>query len=443
MISWEKWDDRKLEEDGRNKLLFIRRFGEKESEFMEKGVFGRKGIETLSNSYMPVRVDADERPDIFRRYGLKYTPTVMLLTKDGRTLGGGNFCDYETFIKFMMEIGTLLSREREIIEKYGAEEIQDDKETEIELREKEKLGEAVNSLAEKFSEKPILSAELLLTLLEFFIRKKDEQKCRRIIETLDKIEDKVEGGIFSGQLISNPLKFSTRKTALENAKYGKLLHDFSNEFGDKSIQEKAQKQLEFLLSNFKDNGFLSRSISEDDEYYKSTKGLREIREKPEKDKRIFADTGFEVALYLSGVGMKSEAKEIIRQVLLKLYDEKEKKLFHSEQKQVYNLVHDISLGLLAILDADKDGEMKKYVEEFEEILLPKKGKALYFDFDENGFGFLKKKKVDVEANINLAMFFMKAGKVDSAKSVITYLTPFLEDNPAEMLRWWSVAERII
>jgi len=441
MINWEKWEDEKLKADSRNKLLFLRRFGEKESDFMEKGVFGRKGIETLSNSYMPVKVDADERPDIFRRYGLKHTPTVMLLTKDGRTLGGGNLADYETFIKFIIEVGTLLNRERDIIEKYGAEEIEDDEEVDIELKDEVKIGDMVNSLAEKFVETPILSAEILLTLFEYFLRKKDERRCRRIIEHLEKIEDKVESGIFSGQLVSNPMKFSTRKTVLENIKYAVLLSEFSKEFGDKNIEEKAKRQSEFL-STFKNNGFFSKSIAEDDEYYKSTKGIREIREKPEKDKRVFADTCFDTAFYLAKLGRHEEAKSVINYVLQNLWSPEEKKIFHSGEKDVANLMCDLSSGLRAMVAVDKE-TFKKEIQSFLDIAKTKKGEFLYFDFDENGFGFLKKKKIDVEANIKLSMFYILVGEKDEARNILIHLIPFLGDEPTLMIKWYLTASEIL
>jgi hypothetical protein len=299
----------------------------------------------------------------------------------------------------------------------------------------------VNSLAEKFVETPILSAEILLTLFEYFLRKKDERRCRRIIETLEKIEDKVESGIFSGQLISNPMKFSTRKTVLENINYAVSLSEFSKEFGDKNTEEKAKKQSDFL-SFFKNDGFFSKSIAEDDEYYKSTKGMREIREKPEKDKRVFADTCFDTAFYLAKLGRHEEAKSVINYVLQNLWVPEEKKIFHSGEKDVANLMCDLSSGLKAMASVDKE-TFKKEIQNFFDIAKTKKGEFLYFDFDEKGFGFLKKKKVDVEANIKLSMFYILVGEKDEARSILIHLIPFLGDEPTLMIKWYLTASEIL
>ena len=173
MINWEEWNDEKLKADQRYKLIFIRRFGEEESEFMEKGVFGRKGIETLTSRYIPVKVDVDERPDVFIRYGFGATPSVSITTQDGRTLGGGTLCDYESFIKFMIELGTLITREKEIIEKYGAEELEEDEEpendidiSEIRLQDLANPISAGNNLSLPFTFLPVANQIILLAALE-------------------------------------------------------------------------------------------------------------------------------------------------------------------------------------------------------------------------------------------------------------------------------------
>src|SRR5262245_8926183 len=45
--------------------------------------------------YVPIRVDADRRPDICERYSLGGWPTTAFLTPDGGLLGGGTYVDHE------------------------------------------------------------------------------------------------------------------------------------------------------------------------------------------------------------------------------------------------------------------------------------------------------------------------------------------------------------
>src|SRR5688572_5376363 len=43
----------------------------------------------VNSRFVPIRVDADRRPDVSERYGLGGWPTTAFLTSDGRIIGGG------------------------------------------------------------------------------------------------------------------------------------------------------------------------------------------------------------------------------------------------------------------------------------------------------------------------------------------------------------------
>jgi hypothetical protein len=59
---------------------------------MDRVCFRDEGTAALINDRLvPVRVDADHRPDIADRYDLGGVPTTAFLTPDGRLLGGGTF----------------------------------------------------------------------------------------------------------------------------------------------------------------------------------------------------------------------------------------------------------------------------------------------------------------------------------------------------------------
>ena len=60
------------------------------SSFADPDVVARVGLR-----YVPIRVDADRRPDICERYSLGGWPTTAFLTPDGNLLGGGTYVDRE------------------------------------------------------------------------------------------------------------------------------------------------------------------------------------------------------------------------------------------------------------------------------------------------------------------------------------------------------------
>jgi len=435
MVNWEEWNDEKLKADQRYKLIFIRRFGEEESEFMEKGVFGRKGIETLTSRYIPVKVDVDERPDVFVRYGFGTTPSVSITTQDGRTLGGGTLCDYESFIKFMIELGTLITREKEIIEKYGAEELEEDEEPENDIDISEiRLQDLAQNVAKRVVEAKIPSTKLLLEILSMWIKIGNETEARKTLNLLEMAEDKVEGGIFSGSSYENPLKFSTFKSSDENVRYALELKRFGEKFNDKAIQEKAEKQLDFSKTFFNGEYFINL-IGEDQEYYKSTKSIREIRQKPPKDERLFSGKNLEIAEMLIDLGELDLAQKVVNKVSESLISGK--KVFHSEKKNVENMTADLTQALITF------SKMKNYpeekIKELEEILYSKRGKNLFFDYKENGFGALKKRKIDILGNIKAAKFFKFQGKEKEANEIIKSLLPkILEKNPTYIIYIYSL-----
>src|SRR5688500_17024632 len=59
---------------------------------MDRTSYADPAVAALINDrFVPVRVDADRRPDISSRYTLGGWPTTAFLNADGEILGGGTF----------------------------------------------------------------------------------------------------------------------------------------------------------------------------------------------------------------------------------------------------------------------------------------------------------------------------------------------------------------
>lgn len=435
MIKWVEWDDEKLKQDGRFKLIFIKRFGQQESEFMEKGVFGRKGIEAFSNMYMPVIVDADRRPDIFLKYGIKLIPSVVITTKDGKIIAGGGTADYDTFIKFMIELGTLINKERDVIENIAAEDMEEDKEEEIKisLKEAENL---VSKMVEQVVKSDIRDSLFLLSVLEYLLGKGNKEKANGIVSVLEKNEDKIEGGLFSGASVTNPISFSTMKEAYLILRYARLISNFS--------KEKSDELIGFLDSKFSSNGLYFSYISEDDEYYKSTKDIRVLRQKPKVNTQIFFSENAKIAEEFALLGRTDKAEEILRKLensLVEKVDGKIYKVYHSDAKDVSNLVIDIACiisAYSALFKSTGKTEYKQKILDFLSLINHKKGKNLFFEYDKNGFGFLKKRKIDVPANIALLRGLNRMGLASDEMKFSLF--PFVQKNLIYFVEWLIALE---
>lgn len=86
------------------------------SEEAQRTLFARPDVQAaITDTCVPVRVDADRRPDIADRYGLGHWPTVLFLTPDGHVLTGGTRLD-DQFASHVREIaGVFGQQERRLV----------------------------------------------------------------------------------------------------------------------------------------------------------------------------------------------------------------------------------------------------------------------------------------------------------------------------------------
>jgi uncharacterized protein len=96
-ISWLPWTAAsftRAREEGKPVLLSLAPTWCRNSLAMDAASYQSVDVASVANSrFIPVRVDADRRPDIAERYNLGGWPTTAFLTAEGAILGGGTFVD--------------------------------------------------------------------------------------------------------------------------------------------------------------------------------------------------------------------------------------------------------------------------------------------------------------------------------------------------------------
>ena len=94
-ISWLPWTAAsftRAREEGKPVLLSLAPTWCRNSAEMDGTSYAAPDVAALANTrFIPVRVDADRRPDIAERYHLGGWPTTAFLTPDGEILGGGTY----------------------------------------------------------------------------------------------------------------------------------------------------------------------------------------------------------------------------------------------------------------------------------------------------------------------------------------------------------------
>ncbi|MDP7555105.1 MAG: DUF255 domain-containing protein, partial [Nitrospinota bacterium] len=74
-------------------------------------------IRLLNKNFISIRVDADKRPDIYRRYIQGGLPSVALLAPTGEILFGGNYIKPKDMIEILQQVSKIYKEEKETIYK--------------------------------------------------------------------------------------------------------------------------------------------------------------------------------------------------------------------------------------------------------------------------------------------------------------------------------------
>ena len=67
-------------------------------------------VHLVADRFLPVRVDAERRPDVSARYTLDGWPTTAFLTPDGDLLGGGTYLDADALAKVLADVADAFAR---------------------------------------------------------------------------------------------------------------------------------------------------------------------------------------------------------------------------------------------------------------------------------------------------------------------------------------------
>ena len=79
-------------------------------------------ISIINKRYIPIRVDADKRPDIQERYIMGGWPTTAILTTNGETMSGGTYIPPQEFISLLEKVADYYAEHRDRLEEVAEEQ---------------------------------------------------------------------------------------------------------------------------------------------------------------------------------------------------------------------------------------------------------------------------------------------------------------------------------
>jgi uncharacterized protein len=107
-IAWLPWSAAsfaRARTEGKPVLLSIAPTWCRHSVVMDRSSFADpEVVARVGRQYVPIRVEADRRPDICERYSLGGWPTTAFLTPDGGILGGGTYVEHERLARVLERV---------------------------------------------------------------------------------------------------------------------------------------------------------------------------------------------------------------------------------------------------------------------------------------------------------------------------------------------------
>ncbi len=124
LVEWRSWGRAAFDEARAEQVPVLLAIGARwcpATAAMLRGAYADPRVaDLLDERFVPVRVDADERPDIGERYGLGAWPTTSFLTSDGQVLGGETYATAERMRDLLPRVADAFAAQRDAIAERGA-----------------------------------------------------------------------------------------------------------------------------------------------------------------------------------------------------------------------------------------------------------------------------------------------------------------------------------
>jgi uncharacterized protein YyaL (SSP411 family) len=313
LIQWRAWGPAALDEAKKKNRLVLLSLSAVWCHWchvMDETTYSDAGIIAYINEhFIPVRVDADLRPDIDALYNQGGWPSTAILTPEGEVVSGGNYIPPDEMLARLKRAATLFSDDRGIIDKRLGElkalkQLREMQQGGIRSSpDTSELDRVVQVLKNSFDEinggfgggQKFPNPDAIDFLLSLYARSPDKGIKKIVTKTLDRmakggIFDKVEGGFFryatkpdwSGPHYEKMLEVNAG--AIRNYAHASMA------FGSREYRNVVRECLRYVRAALYDpaSGAFYGSQDADERYYEKQdrKGVKA----PFIDKTVYADS---------------------------------------------------------------------------------------------------------------------------------------------------------
>jgi len=311
-VRWFDWSEeafRKAEAEDRPILLFLTAAWCQGGRNMEETVFsGEEVAETLERDFVPVRVDADRRPDINDRYNMGGWPTTAFLLPSGEILGGTTYVGRDQMASLLARVRSAYEAQRGRIlgELARREDLRRAREAEANLPgiaapSLEIFRKTVRGILATFDlehggfgrapKYPMTSS--LRAVLQAYVETGGPDFKQVLVKTLEAmgrgLYDAEEGGFFRYATDDAWTAARSEKIGEDNAELVRLYLDASVATGEERFAAKARHALGWVRATLYDErrGVFRGSQAGDEDYYRAPAGERRRRVPPPVDPTVY------------------------------------------------------------------------------------------------------------------------------------------------------------
>jgi len=396
-------------------------------------------IATVSNSFVPVHVDSERRPDVNQRYGTGAWPTIAWLTPDGELIAHDNFLDSSELQIRLERIRDAWQSDKDNIQRrIGELWAQADERTSqsADQLRREMVDDITSAIYEQFDEVhggfgegiKFPHPEALDFALVQVQKRNDERMREVVVMTLDKmmespLHDHVDGGFFRFSQTPDWHSPNYEKLLDQNALLLRSYLEAYQVFGKDAYRKTAEGIVRWLLDRMHDahSGGFAGSQDGAPEYFIGTAEERQKKEEPAIDRTIYCDANaiaisslFKAAAVLERPELGEHAIAATRFLLENLFNGKSVHHYWDGTYHLPGMLADQAHLIRALIDASQntgDADLLVPAEKIAEIAIAenKSNSGGFYDIqnDPDSHGSMRRRNRSILDNAAMAESLMR------------------------------------
>ncbi|MFB6312287.1 MAG: DUF255 domain-containing protein, partial [Salinirussus sp.] len=291
-IEWREWDAEAFsaaQREGKPILLALVTRWSAECTEMDETTYAEPRIAAnINDGFVPVRVDADRRPDIRERYHMGGFPSTVFLAPDGSVLTGATFLGVDGFRGILDSVRDSWTDGGGSIPRA--------------IREARPPGGTLSGRIEEHMVEQLLAAfddEFggwgsdvkfpMPATVEFALVRARDQAIRTLEAIQTHLLDTYDGGFYRYARERNWRNARREKLADENAALVRVFAHAYRYTGEESYRSAAERGVEYLTSTLWTGEAFAASEGGDEAYFRAEPSDREGSDGPGVDPTVFAD----------------------------------------------------------------------------------------------------------------------------------------------------------